>query len=290
MPADRLTPPPAPRRLILIADDFGLSAGVDAAIVDLARADRLTGCSAMTRQPHWPEGAAQLRELPQLQVGLHLDLAELDLPLPQALLRAWGRRLGPGVDEAIERQLEAFDRRLGRMPDYLDGHRHIHQWPGVRERVLAAWQRHYGRPPVWARATRPRPGLPMGAKAQVIHRLGGPAWEGLLERAGVRHNRGFLGVYDFQGDAQRYAALLERWCAAAQDGDLMMCHPAADGPAPLQAQAAPDAIAAARLNEYRVWSAPDTPARLAGWGVRLLTGRALTEQIDAIGWAGPPAP
>lgn len=284
-------PASAPRRLVLIADDFGLSAGVDAAIVDLARIGRLTGCSAMTRQPHWPEGAARLRELPDLQVGLHLDLAELDRPLPQALLLAWARWLGPSVDDAIERQLDAFDRQLGRMPDYLDGHRHIHQWPGVRERVLAAWQRHYGRAPAWARATRPRrsprqgPGLPMAAKAQIIHRLGGPTWERLLVRAGVRHNRGFLGVYDFQGDTERYAKLVERWCTLARDGDLMMCHPAAHGPTHGEA---PDTIAAARLNEFRVWSAPDAEG-LAGWGVVILTGRALTEQIASLGWAGGPA-
>ena len=65
------------RRLWLIADDFGLSPGIDEAIVHLLRFGRLSGTGCMTGFPEWPIAARRLRDLPSgTAIGLHLTLTD----------------------------------------------------------------------------------------------------------------------------------------------------------------------------------------------------------------------
>jgi predicted glycoside hydrolase/deacetylase ChbG (UPF0249 family) len=245
-------PEPMLKQLLVIADDYGMAAGVDQAVVELAGAGRLSGTSVLALGEHWAQGARWLRDLPQLQVGLHVDLPAGHDQLSAALLRAWARGFGrAGLTAHVDRQLDVFEQHHGRRPDYLDGHRHVHQWPVLRDVILACWMRRYTSPPAWARITRPAPGLTtFQRKAGIIHRLGGPAWEHRLQQHGIRHNHDFLGVYDFTGGPDRYAELLQGWLACAGPASLLMCHPAS--------LAVPDdPIAAARLAEYQIWRSPE---------------------------------
>lgn len=248
------TDSPGLRRLAVIADDFGMAPGIDQGVIELARAGRLTGTSVLALGNHWEIGARWLKELPGLQVGLHVDLPPGHDRLEPAIARAWLRQLGGDLGEHLQMQFDAFENHHGRRPDYLDGHRHVHQWPVLRDLVLELWSRRYTGLPGWARVTRPAPNVPFAGKAAMIHRLGGEAWEERLRHYGISANLDFLGVYDFQGGAARYGELLRQWLACARDGSLMMCHPASL-PVPN------DAISTARLAEYQVWRDP----ALANW-------------------------
>jgi len=119
----------------------------------------------------------------------------------------------------------------------------VHQLPGVREPLVDALQaRGYPAAP-WLRDTRQAPGT--GRKAWLIDFLGSGGLRRLARERGFRQNGHFLGVYDFEGDADRYLALLGGWIRAAADGDLMMCHAAPEAPAD-------DVIGPARRREYQV--------------------------------------
>ena len=266
------------RRIVICADDFGMNRAVDEGILHLARAGRLGAASCMALGPSFPEQAVALREVDAgggVDVGLHFDLTEgvggqePAVGLGALIARAYLGRLAPAwVDGRLERQLDAFERIYGAAPAYLDGHQHVHQLPGVLPRVIEILQRRYGSRMPWLRCTLPRrqPGVgPANAfKAQVIGALGGRALHRAVRVHGWRSNQRFLGVYGLSGGAAHYARLLRCWLEAAQDGDLMMCHPA-HAVEPGEG----DALMRQRAAEFEVLSSEDMPLWLSASGLRV---------------------
>lgn len=263
--------PEAVRRIAVCIDDFGLYPGVASAAVDLARQGRISAVSCQTGAPAWAGGAPALRELMErgVDAGLHLDLTQhpvdtaLRAPLGQWLVRTWtGTVPRARLLREIETQLDRFEGVAGRPPAHVDGHQHVHQLPIVRElltETLAA--RYPGRHP-WVRSTRSAEPHGFG-KATLIERLGCGGLERLAREKGFRQNRHMLGVYDFSGDAARYLALLAGWLARAVSGDLLLCHPAAEG-------SPEDAIGRARTTEYEVLRGAEFGALVAASQVQIV--------------------
>lgn len=116
------------KQLIVNADDFGLSAGVNAGIAQAHQHGIVTSTSLMVRQGAAEEAAALARRLPRLAVGLHIDLWESVFRGGQ-----WVRLYSRVADEpaAIEREVQAqlarFRALMGRQPDHLDTHQHVHR-------------------------------------------------------------------------------------------------------------------------------------------------------------------
>ena len=83
------------KRVIITADDFGLSAGVNEAVERGHRDGILTSASLMVAGPACDDAVARARRLPGLRVGLHLVLVEGKSILPHAqipdlvTLRGW---------------------------------------------------------------------------------------------------------------------------------------------------------------------------------------------------------
>ncbi|WP_179284192.1 ChbG/HpnK family deacetylase [Bordetella genomosp. 10] len=213
-----------------------MNAAIDEGILALARKRRLSAVSCMTHAPAFQQDARSLGEL-DVDAGVHLNFTEalgqpgLYLPLPQLIARSYARTLDvPRVARQIERQLDAFEAAMGRRPDFVDGHQHVHQLPQIREALLQTIARRYGAQAPWVRCSAPgrQAGLPAALrwKARVIGALGAYGFGRAAAAAGLRSNRRLLGVYDFQGGSAAYAALLPLWLENMQDGDLLMCHPA----------------------------------------------------------------
>lgn len=224
------------RSLILCADDYALHPLVDEAVQQLARAGRLSATSCMTTASRWREAAIALLPLrPQLSVGLHFNLTEshggavpaesLRRVIAQTYMRRFGRAHWQGL---WRQQLDAFEEAMGTGPDFIDGHQHVHQLPGVRDALVAELQQRYvAHAMPWVRSTAPATGQRRNNKALVIAVLGGWAATRQWQRAGVAMNHGFAGVYGFDApDAERYGAHMQRWLAQGHDGALLMCHPA----------------------------------------------------------------
>ena len=64
------------RRLIVNADDFGLTPGVNRGILHAHSHGIVTSTSLMVHRQAAPEAAAAARQHPELGLGLHLDLGE----------------------------------------------------------------------------------------------------------------------------------------------------------------------------------------------------------------------
>lgn len=258
-------------QLTLCVDDYGMHEGIDRAVFDLHALGRLGAVSAMVGAGRWRAAGRALRDIDAraTDVGLHLDLTEHPLdaalrrPLPAWIASAWVRIVpAKRLRAEIVAQIDAFEAVIGRAPAHVDGHQHVHQFPVVRDLLVDALAQRYpanARP--WLRGTRPPGGA--GAKARVIHGLGGAALRRLARERGFATNGRLLGVYDFSGDAQAYRARMAGWLAQARDGDLLMCHPAARG------AAADDPLLAARRIEAEILLAPDFAAMLRAAGITL---------------------
>jgi len=254
-----------PRAVAVCIDDYGLHEGINQAALELARLRRVSAISCMPDGPGWRAGAAALRDLPaDTQLGLHVNLTEalgpggLARPLSRLILRSYARRLdGAALRREIGRQLASFEAGVGRPPDFVDGHQHVHQLPGVREALIEVLNQRRAAVRPWLRCTHPADlrrghGISLAARAKsaLIGRLGGPALGRLAAANGYPQNGRLLGVYAFDGSERQYLERLQAWFEAAHDGDVLMCHPSLDGPWP-------DPILAARTREYRVLSSPD---------------------------------
>ena len=244
------------RVLSLCVDDFGQSPGIAVAVARLAGMRRITAVSCITNTAGWRSDASLLREIaPTVATGLHLNLTE-GRPISPQLARVWPRmpslprlllqthlRMVPrqALVCEISAQWHAFAAVSGRVPDFIDGHQHVHHLPVVRDAMLEVLD---GLPaPPAVRSTARVLGPAHAFKRWLIQATGGRALQRQLERRQLAHNTVLLGAYDFR--TTDYGSCMRSWLTALpSQGGLLFCHPGeADG------LGATDAIAAARARE-----------------------------------------
>jgi len=122
------------RRLIVNADDFGLSAGVNAGVARAFLEGIVTSASLLVRGPGAAAAAEFRHTHPALSLGLHVDLGEWTLrdgAWEPVYLRA------PLEDEVAVRrevaaQLDQFRALTGVTPTHVDSHQHVHRHEPVR--------------------------------------------------------------------------------------------------------------------------------------------------------------
>jgi chitin disaccharide deacetylase len=253
------------RRIIVCADDFGANEPASNAIIELARRSAISATSCLVYAPAAATHASRLKaQAPAVSIGLHLDLTEFAPDSIRATLHRWlltGFVLR-NIDRAgalseIRRQMQRFEDLFEAPPAYIDGHRHVHQIPGIREPLLQEMSDRYGRS-VAIRSTCVCEHT--GAKSRFIQELGGRATRALIARAGMHCNADFAGVYGFSTD-RPFESRMENWLRHLRDGGMLMCHPEL----PRQLERPLNARAA----EYRFFASPAWPRMLAAQNVRL---------------------
>ncbi|HEV2695888.1 MAG TPA: hopanoid biosynthesis-associated protein HpnK [Verrucomicrobiae bacterium] len=141
---------PEIRRLIVNADDFGLSAAVNTTVIRAHREGILTSASLMVNEPGFAEAVTLAKENPRLGVGLHLTLLMGHSALPPekipGLVNARGefsnRPVGVGMGyffrrglrEQLRAEIHAQFKKFhatGLPLDHLNGHLHLHLHPVV---------------------------------------------------------------------------------------------------------------------------------------------------------------
>jgi predicted glycoside hydrolase/deacetylase ChbG (UPF0249 family) len=125
-------------RLIVNADDFGRSRGINRGVLEAHDHGIVTSASLMAVWPASAEAAEAARDRPRLSIGLHFDLGEW-------LCRngEWEctyLRVPPEDEDAVrkelDRQLRVFRRLVGRDPTHLDSHQHVHRDEPLRSILL----------------------------------------------------------------------------------------------------------------------------------------------------------
>jgi hopanoid biosynthesis associated protein HpnK len=223
-------------RLIVNADDFGLTAGVNRAILELHRAGLLTSTTLMARAAATAEAVSLARATPTLGVGCHVVLVDGEPVLPareiptlidsrtgrlQPTLGAFLQRLLTGRIGSAEIEAEAgaqiaLLQAKGVALTHIDTHKHVHMFPAVLRPVLRAAASHGIRSirnpfePRWSlRAT---PGAPWIRRAEVslLRRLE-PTFRRIVDEEGFRTTDGAIGVLATGTlDAATVSSLLRR--------------------------------------------------------------------------------
>lgn len=233
------------RRIVLCADDYGMSPGVSDAIRDLIAHGRLNATSVMVVAPSFTEPeAAALADLkrgnPQLQIGLHFTLtapfrpasqayaplkADAFLPLTATLGSALIARLDRDrIAQELRAQISTFSQSFGFLPDYVDGHQHVQIFPQIRDAALSvmrdmlpgAWIRQCGRVTPPAARAGDRKGLLLDIMSRGFRRR--------AAAAGIAFNPAFAGTYDF-GSHQNFATLFPKFLENLPSRSVVMCHP-----------------------------------------------------------------
>jgi len=206
-------------RLILNADDFGLTAGVNRAIVELHQAGLLTSTTLMAKAAATDAAIEIARSTPALGVGCHVVLVDGEPALPAdelptlvdsntgrfcPTLGAFLRRLGTSRIRSAEVEAEtaaqiALLKNRGLRLTHIDTHKHTHMFPAVLRPALraakAAGIRAIRNPfePAWSlRAT---PGAPFIRRTEVrLLRLLEPTFRRIVAEEGFTTTDGAIGV------------------------------------------------------------------------------------------------
>src|SRR4051794_12483191 len=121
--------PGRPKFLVVNADDFGQSPGVNRGIIAAFERGIVTSTSFMVHWPAAEEAARYVRANPRLAIGLHLDFGEWALregEWTQLYARA-DLSDAAAVRHELRRQLALFRELLGRDPTHIDSHQHAHR-------------------------------------------------------------------------------------------------------------------------------------------------------------------
>jgi predicted glycoside hydrolase/deacetylase ChbG (UPF0249 family) len=133
-----------PTRLIVGADDFGWTQGINRGIIDAHKNGIVTATSLLVNAPYAAEAAKAAKKFPSLDVGIHLNLdagcpilSPNDVPtlvdasgrfydLRQVKLRAVTGRLN--IKELVAEFKAQIQRavELGVNPTHIDSHHHVH--------------------------------------------------------------------------------------------------------------------------------------------------------------------
>jgi hopanoid biosynthesis associated protein HpnK len=145
---------PVPTRVIVNADDFGMSESVNAAVLEAYDRGILTSCSLMVGEPAAAAAGRAARERPGLAVGLHLTtvcghavlppsvvprLVDAsgrlsDRPVLAGLRYAFDRESQEQLKRELRAQFERF-RELGLPMSHVDGHLHMHMHPFIFDQM-----------------------------------------------------------------------------------------------------------------------------------------------------------
>ena len=151
------------RRLIVNADDFGLTDGINRAVLDLHRSGALHSTTLMAASPRFPEAVGISRQHSPLGVGCHVVLVDgTPIANPEAIPSLLDSKSGHGEGPRFRATLGGFvrDLYLGRIDraqieqeaiaqilrllqagiavTHIDTHKHTHMFPPVLDGVMRA--------------------------------------------------------------------------------------------------------------------------------------------------------
>ncbi|GAA3767325.1 ChbG/HpnK family deacetylase [Terriglobus aquaticus] len=236
----------SPIQLIVNADDFGMTAGVNRAVAELHAAGALTSTTLMACGPKFDEAARIARDLPSLGVGCHVVLVDgtptspptiaASLLAPNGAFTSSMADFALGVEarytkpKHIEIEVAAQIAKLqdaGIAVTHVDTHKHTHLLPRVARAVMRGAQRMGIRrirnpfEPAWCSAISPAP-LSRKLPFRLLHQFQS-AFQRLLAEEGMLSPDASLGLI---ATGSLDSSILERILSSVPPGTYeLVCHP-----------------------------------------------------------------
>ncbi len=294
------------KRLIVNADDFGLTAGVNEAIINGHHLGLISSTSLMATGAAFESAVKFLRQAPCLGVGVHLNLTEgkpvapaLGIPSlvnregsfarkPASLWRAMVLKRASLAE--IEKELSAQIEKVlaeGIAVTHLDSHKHVHALPAVG-RIALRLARRYGIRAIRCVAERSSPvrfllrRFPHAKATLLRQRLNGIAlaavssgWRGRLRQAGVAHADHFHGLTPTGFlDEETLKEILRRLPEGTSE---LMCHP---GFVDEALRRTPTRLLEQREVEYRALTQPGIVLLAKDLGIELVNYGGLANDLN----------
>jgi chitin disaccharide deacetylase len=290
------------RRLIVNADDFGLTAGVNRAILEAHTRGVVTSSTLMANGRAFADAVSRSRMLPRLGVGCHVVLidgapvlAAEDLPSLAAIreglprfrdgLKSFAARALSGRLNAAEIEAEAAAqihklRSAGIQVSHVDTHKHTHLFPAVlrpllraaRECGVRAVRNPFGpRKPLKSSELLARPNLwTRYAEVRILSPLAKKFWK-TVKREGIATPDGTLGV-EVTGmlDEKLFQCIAEIIPEGTWE---FVCHPGYNDE---DLKFANTRLRESREIELRVLTMSESREILASRGIELISYRELT--------------
>ena len=282
------------RRLIINADDFGLTSGINRAIVEGHQQGVVTSATLMANGPAFRDAVQFSQSLPRLSVGCHIVLTDgppiLDSskvsalvegqparfrePLSKFILAATAGRLD---ESQIEAEAQAQIRKLqsaGIVVSHFDSHKHTHLLPSILRPVLRAASacgvRAVRNPfgPVQFGAVINRPKLwKRYGEIKVLSLLEGK-FRRAIEQAGVKTPDGTLGILSTgELDESLFHSILRSLPPGTWE---FVCHPGYNDPDLEKVQTR---LRESRAQELRILTSPKSREVAIQAGIELISYR-----------------
>lgn len=281
------------RFLIVNADDFGLSSGVNRAVIDGHTRGLITSATIMVNMPAFVQAARLAKAHPSLGVGLHFNITQrrpvADPALVRSLTDQAGEFLGTSTALAgrallgrlnaeevaielraqIEKALDA-----GLTLTHLDSHKHAHVLPQVF-RAITETIKDYGigavRLPREKIDLRSRGLLSQSLTAFVLSRLS-RLHEGRMRAHGIKTAGAFFGI---RQTGFWTAAWLKDLIGRLPEGTSeLMCHPGyRDQTLPVKTR-----LVGSRLTEIELLTSPEIISFVRGLGIKLINYSEVNRQ------------
>jgi hopanoid biosynthesis associated protein HpnK len=274
----------AGKAVIFTADDFGASPEVNAGIIRAHRDGVLSGTSLMVAAPARDQAAAAARELPTLDVGLHLVVCKGRSALPAARMAGvvdpagrfaenpvlagmryfFNRGLRAKLADECRAQIESHLERVGYLK-HIDGHLNFHVHPVIADILLELAVEYHvpfirlPREPVFTTLGLARDNASRKLVEAVIFRaLSARTRRRMVER-GIKSTDWLFGLHQSGNLSERYVlGVIARLRAGTTE---VYFHPAADvggTPPPAEAQ-----------SEVEILTSPALKAALAAADARV---------------------
>jgi hopanoid biosynthesis associated protein HpnK len=284
------------RRLIVNADDFGLTHGVNRAIAEAHHRGIVTSTTLMANAGAFDEAVLLAKSSSRWSVGCHLVLVDgeplIDPGRLPSLVPKRSRRFRNGLGvfavralsgwldtDQVEAEATAQIRKLQSHhldPSHIDSHKHTHMFPSALMGMLRA-ARTCGvgaiRNPfevVAANFVRVQQGLwKRRAQVRTLRGLAG-GFRKAVARAGLRTPDGTLGIVATGSlDTQLFLAIAEHMPEGTWE---FVCHP---GYLDDDLRSTPTRLRESRERELAILTSPESREALASRGVELISYRDL---------------
>ena len=259
-----MSPSNTHKNIIICADDFAQNTSISKAIIALSIKGKISATSCMTNSPNWKEHAALLKPIKNIDKGVHLNFTH-SMPLSPNLkekIHTWPSSLltvihwlitkklnSKDIELEIEYQLCEFENCLNQVPDFIDGHQHIHHFPIIRNALLTVYKKKYSwlplskKPYIRIASSRPHLSEAYWLKKKIIQWLGSERLKKSLLHNAIPFNQHFAGVYPFN-HKQPYETIITDILSIIKNNSILMCHPG------MESKDKHDPIALSRIDEY----------------------------------------